>query len=101
MKVIVVQKFRDIHTNEVHHAGEMMDITEERYKEICSKNKNLVKEAKEEQQGEMQEDKLNKLKVDEIRKLAKEMGIDSEGKKEELIARIMEKKGTENEESEN
>lgn len=89
MKVIVVQKFRDIHTNKIYHVGEVLDITEERYKEILSKDKNLVKEA-EEKQEEMQEEKLREMKVEELRELAKEMGISAEGKKEDLITRIKE-----------
>lgn len=101
MRVIVVQKFRDIHTKKIHHAGEVMDITEERYEEIHSKSKNLVKEVEEEAWVELKEEQLNKLKVDELRTLAKEMGVSTEGKKEELIAHIMESRGEENEGSEN
>ena len=31
MKVEVLQKFRDIHTGEMHYTGDVMDIAEERF----------------------------------------------------------------------
>jgi hypothetical protein len=105
MKVEVLQKFRDIHTGEMHYAGDVMDITEERFQEICGKNKGLVKEipeVQEEETEEIQEDQLDKLKLEELRTLAKSMGLEETGKKADLIGRILENQGEErDEESEN
>lgn len=42
---------------------------------------------------------LEKMKVDELRKKAEEMGVDSMGKKEELIKRILGEEGNVDEES--
>lgn len=42
---------------------------------------------------------LEKMKVDELRKKAEEMGVDSMGKKEELIKRILGEEETTDEES--
>ncbi len=138
MKVEVKQKFRDIHTGDIHFAGDVLDITEERYAEICGVNMYLVEKipeeacqnlAPEEQEDEktsdsdreeentenacqnltpeesenpeqIQEEKpednatmtrteLEKMKVDELRAKAEEMGIDTMGKKEELIKRML------------
>lgn len=139
MKVEVKQKFRDIHTGDIHFAGDVLDITEERYAEICGVNMYLVEKipeeacqnlTPEEQEDEKtsdsdreeekteeacqnltpeesenpeqkQEDEkpeentsmtrkeLEKMKVDELRAKAEEMGIDTIGKKEELIKRML------------
>lgn len=95
MKIEVLQKFIDKHTGEIHHAGDIMDVEEERYKEIKEKNKNLVKivETEENESEEIQKDQLDKLKVDELKSLAESMGIEAAGKKAELIEQIMEKQG--------
>ena len=136
MKVEVKQKFRDIHTGDIHFAGDVLDITEKRYAEICGVNMYLVKEIQEDEcqnltpeetgdreqnQGEekpedechnltpeetenpeqnqeeekpekntsMTRKELEKMKVDELRAKAEEMGIDTIGKKEELIKRML------------
>ncbi len=160
MKVEVKQKFRDIHTGDIHFAGDVLDITEERYAEICGVNMYLVEKIPEEacqnltpeeigdleqnqgeekpedecqnltqeeigdleqNQGEekpedecqnltpeetenpeqnqeeekpekntsMTRKELEKMKVDELRAKAEEMGIDTIGKKEELIKRML------------
>lgn len=34
MKVKVIRKYRDRHTGVIHHSGDVLEITEERYKEI-------------------------------------------------------------------
>lgn len=46
-------------------------------------------EAPEEAPNEFTRSTLEKIKVDELRKKAEEMGVDSMGKKEELIKRIL------------
>ena len=101
MKVEVLQKFRDIHTGEMHYTGDVMDIAEERFQEICGKNKGLVKaipEVQEEETEEIQEDQLDKLKLEELRTLAKSMGLEETGKKVDLIGRILENQGEEHDE---
>jgi len=42
MKVKVKNEFVDIHTNELHHIDEVMDVTNERLKEIQSVDAGLV-----------------------------------------------------------
>lgn len=40
--------------------------------------------------GHLTEEDLRKMKVEDVRNLAAEMGLETDGKKEELIARIIE-----------
>ena len=139
MKVEVKQKFRDIHTGDIHFTGDVLDITEERYAEIRGVNMYLVEkipeeacqnltpeeqedektsdsdreeektedecqnltpeetenpeqnqeEEKPEKNTSMTRKELEKMKVDELRAKAEEMGIDTIGKKEELIKRMI------------
>lgn len=49
--------------------------------------------------NELTKSTLEKMKVDELRKKAEEMGVDSMGKKEELIKRILGEEGNVDEES--
>ena len=49
--------------------------------------------------NELTKSTLEKMKVDELRKKAEEMGVDSMGKKEELIKRILGEEGNVEEES--
>lgn len=49
--------------------------------------------------NELTKSTLEKMKVDELRKKAEEMGVDSMGKKEELIKRILGKEENVDEES--
>lgn len=49
--------------------------------------------------NELTKSKLEKMKADELRKKAEEMGVDSMGKKEELIKRILGEEGNVDEES--
>lgn len=56
-------------------------------------------ETSEEAPNEFTRSTLEKMKVDELRKKAEEMGVDSMGKKEELIKRILGEEGNVDEES--
>lgn len=56
-------------------------------------------ETPEEAPNEFTRSTLKKMKVDELRKKAEEMGVDSMGKKEELIKRILGEEGNVDEES--
>lgn len=49
MKVIVLKKFIDKYSGEVHNAGDELNITKKRYAEILSVGK-LVEEIKEEKE---------------------------------------------------
>lgn len=127
MKVKVKQKFRDKYTGDIRFTGEIVEMSEERYKEINAKKNGLVEkveekteeaqtseatkpeagaveveaeatehqetsektETPEEAPNELTRSTLKKMKVDELRKKAEEMGVDSMGKKEELIKRIL------------
>ena len=121
MKVKVKQKFRDKYTGDIRFAGEIVEMSEERYNEINAKKNGLVEkveekteevqtseatkpeagavevqaeatehpETSEEAPNEFTRSTLEKMKVDELRKKAEEMGVDSMGKKEELIKRIL------------
>lgn len=127
MEVKVKQKFRDKYTGDIRFTGEIVEMSEERYKEINAKKNGLVEkveekteevqtseatkpeagaveveaeatehpetsektETPEEAPNELTRSTLEKMKVDELRKKAEEMGVDSMGKKEELIKRIL------------
>jgi len=127
MEVKVKQKFRDKYTGDIRFTGEIVEMSEERYKEINAKKNGLVEkveekteevqtseatkpeagaveveaeatehpetsektETPEEAPNELTRFTLEKMKVDELRKKAEEMGVDSMGKKEELIKRIL------------
>lgn len=121
MKVKVKQKFRDKYTGDIRFAGEIVEMSEERYNEINAKKNGLAEkveekteevqtseatkpeagaveveaeatehpETSEEAPNEFTRSTLEKMKVDELRKKAEEMGVDSMGKKEELIKRIL------------
>lgn len=133
MKVKVKQKFRDKHTGDIRFTGEIVEMSEERYKEINAKKNGLVEKVEEkteevqtseatkpeagsveapehpessettetqvEAPNELTKSTLEKMKVDELRKKAEEMGVDSMGKKEELIKRILGEEGNVDEES--
>lgn len=47
MKVIVRKDFIDVHTDALHECGELMDVTEERLKEIQRIDPGLVEVVKE------------------------------------------------------
>ena len=46
MKVIVLQKFKDKHTGEIHKTGKVMNVSKKRYEEILTVDK-FVEEYKE------------------------------------------------------
>ena len=111
MKVEVKTKFRDIHTKEIHFVGDIMEIDAARYEEISEVSKRLVEVIEDESENadeekDIEESKiptretLEKMKLEELRKKAEEMGLDSKGKKEEIINRMIEQE-TENEKYEN
>ena len=58
-----------------------------------------TKETQVEAPNEFTRSTLEKMKVDELRKKAEEMGVDSMGKKEELIKRILDEEENVDEES--
>lgn len=137
MEVKVKQKFRDKYTGDIRFTGEIVEMSEERYKEINAKKNGLVEkveekteevqtseatkpeagaveveaeatehpetpektETPEEAPNEFTRSTLEKMKVDELRKKAEEMGVDSMGKKEELIKRILDEEENVDEES--
>lgn len=137
MEVKVKQKFRDKYTGDIRFTGEIVEMSEERYKEINAKKNGLVEkveekteeaqtseatkpeagaveveaeatehqetsektETPEEAPNELTRSTLEKMKVDELRKKAEEMGVDSMGKKEELIKRILSEEENVDEES--
>ena len=127
MKVKVKQKFRDKYTGDIRFMGEIVEMSEERYNEINAKKNGLVEkveekteetqtlettkpeaesveapehpETPEEAPNEFTRSTLEKMKVDELRKKAEEMGVDSMGKKEELIKRILDEEENVDEES--
>lgn len=133
MKAKVKQKFRDKYTGDIRFTGEIVEMSEERYKEINAKKNGLVEKVEEkteevqtseatkpeagaveapehpessettetqvEAPNELTKSTLEKMKVDELRKKAEEMGVDSMGKKEELIKRILGEEGNVDEES--
>lgn len=84
MVVKVIKKFRDIHTNEIRKAGDILEITKERFDEI-KKSGNYVEEIK---TAHLTTEDLKTWKKDELVKLAKDMGLETSGTKSEIIKRI-------------
>ncbi len=117
MKAKVLRQFQDKYTREIMHVGDEIEVTEERFAEIQSKVKpganDIIEEVKEENvdpdEGKVPdgtnanvassdetltapaEVKVDSLKLEELRALAKEMGLDESGKRAELIERISKK----------
>lgn len=108
MKVKVKIEFRDKYTGNLHMAGEELEISEERCKEIKSVKEGLVEPILEEKELEETEEpdspdesesneyhfergELKKLRVDELKELAEKAGVSQEGKKEDIIERLLEK----------
>lgn len=88
MKVRTLKRFKDVHTGEIHEANKEMEISEERYEEL-KKAGDYVEPLKEDEDWKkMDMESLRKMKVEDLRSLAKERGLDDTGKKEDLIARI-------------
>lgn len=44
MKVKVMKRFRDKHTREIYKEGKVLNISKERFDEICKTDNGLVKE---------------------------------------------------------
>lgn len=84
MIVKVIKKFRDIHTNEIHKTGDILEITKERFDEI-KKSGNYVEEIK---TAHLSAEDLKTWKKDELIKLAKDMGLETSGTKAELVEKI-------------
>lgn len=100
MKVHVKIGFIDKYSHERYIKGQTLDLSEERVKEIMDKGDliEVMEEPEEELEPEeyyemgVEREELQKMKVSELRKLAKELGKNDEGKKEDLIDRIWEEK---------
>lgn len=72
MKVKVVKRFVDKETRELHEYGDVIEVTEERFKEISAAGKYveaLADDTKEEKP-------LDKMKVDELKEYAAAQGIE-------------------------
>lgn len=100
MKVHVKIGFIDKYSHVRYIKGQTLDLSEERVKEIMDKGDliEVMEEPEEELEPEeyyemgVEREELQKMKVSELRKLAKELGKNDEGKKEDLIDRIWEEK---------
>lgn len=103
MEAKVKIRFRDKYTNNLHLAGEIIEVSEERYEEIEKVREGILEllepvpeETQEENQGETPgaehyaKNELKKMNVEELKKLAEEKGVSAEGKKDEIIERIVE-----------
>jgi len=103
MKAKVKIRFRDKYTHNLHLAGEIIEVSEERYEEIEKVREGILEPLEpvpEEKQKEDQEEtpgaehytksELKKMSVEELKKLAEEKGVSTEGKKDEIIERIVE-----------
>ena len=95
--------FRDKYTHNLHLAGEIIEVSKERYEEIDKVREGILEPLEpvpEETQEEDQEEtpgaehytksELKKMNVEELKKLAEEKGVSAEGKKDEIIERIVE-----------
>ena len=103
MEAKVKISFRDKYTHDLHLAGEIIEVSKERYEEIEKVREGILEPLEpvpEETQEEKQEEtpgaerytksELKKMNVEELKKLAEEKGVSAEGKKDEIIERIVE-----------
>ena len=103
MEAKVKIRFRDKYTHDLHLAGEIIEVSKERYEEIEKVREGILEPlepVQEETQEENQEEtpgaerytksELKKMNVEELKKLAEEKGVSAEGKKDEIIERIVE-----------
>ena len=103
MEAKVKIRFRDKYTHDLHLAGEIIEVSKERYEEIEKVREGILEPLEpvpEETQEENQEEtpgaerytksELKKMNVEELKKLAEEKGVSAEGKKDEIIERIVE-----------
>lgn len=112
MKAKVKIKFRDKYTHNLHFAGEIIEVSEERYGEIEGVREGILEQIQEETPEETTEEMpgetleetqaktpgeepyaknaLKKMTVEELKKLAEEKGVSTDGKKDEIIERIAE-----------
>jgi len=67
MKVKVVNRFVDKETKQLHEYGEVIEVTEARFKEISAAGKYVEKV----EDAEPEEKPLDKMKVDELKEYAK------------------------------
>lgn len=70
MKVKVVNRFVDKETRQLHEYGEVIEVTEARFKEISAAGK-YVEAVAEEPEEKPEEKPLDKMKVDELKEYAK------------------------------
>lgn len=87
----VIRGFIDKHTGEPHNVGDIIEITEDRFKEILAVGE-FVKEVVEVEEEEVD---LKSLKKDELVKMAEDMGLDTTGTKADIIERITAEEGEE------
>lgn len=103
MEAKVKIRFRDKYTHNLHLAGEIIEVSKERYEEIEKVREGILEPLEpvpEETQEENQEEtpgaesytksELKKMNAEELKKLAEEKGVSAEGKKDEIIERIVE-----------
>lgn len=103
MEAKVKIRFRDKYTHNLHLEGEIIEVSKERYEEIEKVREGILEPLEpvpEETQEENKEEtpgaehytksELKKMNVEELKKLAEEKGVSAEGKKDEIIERIVE-----------
>lgn len=90
MKVRVLIKFTDKYTREKYRVGDIIEVNGERYAEILKKGKLVEKVIDEPQKevGHLSKNELKSYKMQELKSLARDMGLSNDGKKEDLIERI-------------
>lgn len=89
MKVEVIKKFIDKHTNAVRKVGDIIDVTQERYDEIKETGEFVKEVDAETVKGHLVKDDLETWKKDDLVKLAGDMGLETTGTKAEIIERIV------------
>lgn len=72
MKVIVLRKFLDKHTGEVHKPGDILEITEERFAEILKVGKLVEKVSEETTEPEVSEEVEETTEPEEVAETAAE-----------------------------
>lgn len=111
MKIKVLKKFKDKVTGEIRKIGDVFECSKERLEEIQRTDKSLVEmldvsdeDGQEEDESLKQEEdgsgsmhegaghldkgKLEEMDYNDLKKLAKDMGLLAKGSKEELVERI-------------
>ena len=94
MRVVVVKKFRDKYTGNICKPGQELDMTQERVEEIQKNPVTYIQILEKEmcEVAQIDRKQLESMKYQDLKALAKDMGLSDKGTKEQLVDRIHAKK---------